>query len=60
MNALYNIPDKLFALKDELEAHLCSRTDHLFNLENRIVLFDLTNFYFEGHKAQSRKVAFGQ
>ena len=60
VNALYDIPDKLFAMKDELEAHLCSRTDHLFNLENRIVLFDLTNFYFEGRKAQSRKAAFGQ
>ena len=60
VNAIYDIPDKLFALKDELEAHLCSRTDHLFNLENRIVLFDLTNFYFEGRKAQSRKAAFGR
>lgn len=60
INSLYAVPDKLYDLKEKLEKHLCERTDNLFNLQNRIVLFDLTNFYFEGRKAQSRKAKFGR
>ncbi len=50
----------LIELKSELERHLCHRTDTLFNLQNRIILFDLTNFYFEGSKRESRKAKFGR
>ncbi|MFV0553820.1 MAG: hypothetical protein ACK5LR_03860 [Mangrovibacterium sp.] len=60
INALYQMPDRLFEIKDQLERHLCQKTDHLFNLDNRIVLFDLTNFYFEGRKACSSKARFGR
>ena len=60
INSLYTVTDKLFGLKEKLEKHLCSKTDSLFNLENRIVLFDLTNFYFEGRKATSEKAKFGR
>ena len=60
VNSLYSVPDRLLALKDDLEKHLCNRTDHLFNLQNRIVLFDLTNFYFEGSKRASQKAKFGR
>lgn len=60
LNALYKMPCRLYALKEKLEKHLCQRTDSLFNLTNRIVLFDLTNFYFEGRKAQSKKAKFGR
>lgn len=27
-------------------------TDHLFNIDNKLMLFDLTNFYFEGSKRE--------
>ena len=60
MNSLYSVPDKLYELKDKLERYLCDKTDNLFNLENRIVLFDLTNFYFEGRKEQIKKARFGR
>lgn len=60
INALYQIPDRLYELKDKLERHLCNATDNLFNIDNRIVIFDLTNFYFEGQKAGSRKARFGR
>ena len=30
---------ELYAMKEELERHLCRRTDSLFNLTNRIMLF---------------------
>ncbi len=42
-NALYDIPLKLFGIKEALERHLTRTTTHLFNLTNKIVLFDLTN-----------------
>ena len=56
---VYAAAPELYALKEDLERHLCRRTDSLFNLTNRIMLFDLTNFYFEGSKRQSAKAKFG-
>lgn len=56
----YDVAPQLYAIKRELERHLCSVTDDLFNQENRILLFDLTNFYFEGSKRQSQKAKFGR
>jgi len=60
INALYEMPDLLYELKDELERHLCERTDNLFNCDNRVILYDLTNFYFEGAKRASSKAKFGR
>ncbi len=57
---VYAAAPELYALKEDLERHLCRRTDSLFNLTNRIMLFDLTNFYFEGSKRQSAKARFGR
>ena len=59
-HAIYNVAPSLYELKDKLESHLCRRTDHLFNITSRIVLFDLTNFYFEGRKEGSRKARHGR
>ena len=57
---VYKVAPSLYELKDELEGHLCRRTDSLFNVSNRLVLFDLTNFYFEGRKDGSAKAKFGR
>lgn len=57
---VYGAAPGLYALKDELEQHLCHRTDSLFNLTNHVMLFDLTNFYFEGSKQGSSKAKFGR
>lgn len=57
---VYGAAPALYALKDKLEHHLCARTDSLFNLTNRVMLFDLTNFYFEGSKQGSSKAKFGR
>jgi len=59
-HAVYNVAPALYALKDKMESHLCSKTYNLFNLTNSIVLFDLTNFYFEGRKDGSDKARFGR
>lgn len=57
---VYGAAPALYTLKDKLERHLCARTDSLFNLTNRVMLFDLTNFYFEGSKQGSSKAKFGR
>lgn len=57
---VYKVAPSFYELKDELEDHLCRRTDSLFNVSNRLVLFDLTNFYFEGRKDGSAKAKFGR
>ena len=58
--AIYNVAPSLLAVKDKLESYLCQKTDDLFNIHNRIILFDLTNFYFEGRKDGSPKAQFGR
>ena len=57
---IYKVAPNLYGLKDKLETHLCRKTDDLFNLTKRIVLFDLTNFYFEGRKERSAKAQYGR
>lgn len=59
-NALYTISDRLFEIKEELEQHLCRVTDNFFNIDNKLMLFDLTNVYFEGSKRKSEKSRFGR
>lgn len=58
--AIYDVAPELYKLKDQLERHLCQTTDDLFNLTNRIMIFDLTNFFFEGRKDGSEKAQFGR
>lgn len=58
--SIYKVAPTLFKLKDKLESHLCQKTDDLFNITNRIAIFDLTNFYFEGRKEVSKKAQFGR
>jgi len=59
-HAIYDVAPSLYEQKDRLEDYLCQRTDTLFNLANRIILFDLTNFHFEGRKAASSKAKRGR
>ena len=58
--SIYKVAPSLYELKDKLESHLCQKTDDLFNITNRIAIFDLTNFYFEGRKDDSKKAQFGR
>ena len=58
--SVYKVAPSLYELKDKLESHLCRKTDNLFNITNRIAIFDLTNFYFEGRKDNSSKAQFGR
>jgi len=51
----YRVSDKLLLCRDELEAHLRKREQSLFNLNRTLVLYDLTNSYFEGQAAANPK-----
>jgi len=57
---LYSMAKKLYSVKDELEQHLSLRTNELFDIEDKIVLYDLTNTYFEGRKQGSKLAKFGR
>ena len=57
---LYSISKKLYAEKEALEQHLSVRTNELFDIQDKIVLYDLTNTYFEGRKQGSKLAKFGR
>ncbi len=57
---LYQSALHLYEVKDALEKHLSNRTNELFDLEDKIILYDLTNTYFEGEKRNSKLAKFGR
>jgi hypothetical protein len=59
-DCLYRSALKLFGVKDALERHLSIRTSELFDIQDKILLYDLTNTYFEGEKRNSKLAKFGR
>lgn len=57
---LYRGAKKLYAIKADLEEHLSTRTNELFDIKDKIMLYDLTNTYFEGEKRNSQLAKFGR
>jgi len=57
---LYGISKQLYREKEELENYLSKFTNELFNLEDKIILYDLTNTYFEGRMIDSKFAKFGR
>jgi len=57
---LYGISRRLYGEKDGLENHLSRKTNELFDLEDKIILYDLTNTYFEGEKRYSTLARHGR
>lgn len=57
---LYKISHDLYSVKDELENYLSKRTNELFDLDDKIILYDLTNTYFEGRMKNSKLAKFGR
>ena len=52
---LYRISDKLIKHKEAIEQGLAARERRLFDLQEKIVLYDLTNTYFESSKTGGKK-----
>ncbi|MGH2643791.1 MAG: IS1634 family transposase [Chitinophagaceae bacterium] len=57
---LYESALRLYQVKDRLEQHLSHKTNELFDLSDKIVLYDLTNTYFEGRYKHSKIAKFGR
>jgi len=57
---LYKVSHDLYSVKDDLENHLSNRTNELFDLDDKIILYDLTNTYFEGRMKGSKTAKFGR
>ena len=57
---LYEISKKLYEEKSGLENHLSKCTNDLFKLDDKIILYDLTNTYFEGRMKDSKIAKFGR
>jgi transposase len=60
LNSLYKVTDLLYANKEGVEAHLRTRENDLFSLDETIILYDLTNTYFEGQALGNPKAKFGR
>jgi len=57
---LYKSSLKLFSEKEQIENFLSVKTNELFDIEDRIYIYDLTNTYFEGRKLRSKIAKFGR
>ena len=60
LDRMYQVGDKLFKYKKAIEAHLGRQEASLFNLQRTIILYDLTNTFFEGQAARNPQAAFGR
>lgn len=57
---LYQSALDLYKHKEAIEKYLSTQTNELFDLQDRIMLYDLTNTYFEGTKRNSRLAKYGR
>jgi len=58
-DALYRISDRLWAKRNHIEAELSAAEGKLFELEETMVLYDLTSTYFEGAAESNPKAKRG-
>ncbi len=59
LTRLYRVADQLYASKEALEAHLYATERSLFEFDETITLYDLTNTYFEGSGNANANAALG-
>jgi hypothetical protein len=57
---LYAIADTLYSNKQAIDSFLYKRINTLFNLEDKLVIFDISNTYFETRKANSTLAKYGR
>lgn len=60
LDSVYKASDLLLKNKDELEEHLRGTEGRLFALNERIILYDLTNTFFEGSGRYNPKARYGR
>ena len=57
---LYQTTSLMFNAKQEIDNSIYSNMKNLFSDRNKIVIYDLTNMYFEGQMLASKKAEFGR
>lgn len=57
---LYAIADKLFENKDKIDQYLYNKVTDMFDLKDKLVIFDISNTYFETSKRQSKIARHGR
>ena len=57
---LYQGSLDLYQHRSIIGKHLSTITNELFDLQDRIILYDLTNTYFEGSKSRSKMARYGR
>jgi len=59
-NSIYRVADRLLNSKDIIEKHLYDKSKEIFQYDETITLYDLTNTYFEGGANNITKAARGR
>ncbi len=59
-NMLYRTSDLLLKHKEKIELYLCQKERAIFSLKEKIILYDLTNTYFEGASKHNPKARRGR
>jgi len=57
---LYTISDILYKHKSSIDKYLYNRITDMFDIKDKLVIFDLSNTYFETRKAQSKIAKYGR
>ena len=57
---LYTISDMLYKHKPSIDKYLYNRITDMFDINDKLVIFDLSNTYFETRKAQSKIAKYGR
>ncbi len=57
---LYAISDLLYGHKAHIDKHLYNRITDMFDIKDKLVIFDISNTYFETRKAQSKIAKYGK
>jgi len=60
LDRIYKVSDRLLKHKDALEEHLRRSEGQLFALEEKIILYDLTNTFLEGSGKYNRKARYAK
>ena len=57
---LYAVSDKLYKHKQRIDSFLHKRIKNIFNLDDKLVIFDISNTYFETGKADNKIAKYGR
>ena len=57
---LYSVSDVLYKHKSSIDKYLYNRITDMFDIKDKLVIFDISNTYFETRKSQSKITKYGR